>query len=221
MNRRLDVDAVLFDLDGTLADTAPDLIVAVNRIRAELGLEPVPEAQVRPSVSKGGRAMLHAGLPERPEAQIDLLGRFLEVYGQLGNARTRLFEGIDAVLDAIELRGMPWGIVTNKPGFLTQPLLVALGLDVRAGVVVCGDTLPTRKPDAAPVRHACEALGVAPERAVLVGDDRRDAEAAHAAGALAVVAAWGYIDADEDTREWQAAATARVPLDLIGTFGLA
>ena len=217
---RFDVDVVLFDLDGTLADTAPDLIAAVNRVRQTLALPPVPAEQVRPVVSKGARAMLHAGIPERPEAQLDLLERFLAFYGERGNAETRLYDGVAAVLEALEAIRRPWGIVTNKPGYLTQPLLVALGLDRRASVVVSGDTLPVKKPDPAPVRHACDVLGVAPARAVLVGDDRRDVESALAAGAGAIVAAWGYIEAGDDPARWGGGAIAATPAELAGLLGL-
>ncbi|HVF35482.1 MAG TPA: phosphoglycolate phosphatase [Candidatus Saccharimonadia bacterium] len=214
------LDAVLFDLDGTLADTAPDLIDAVNRVRATLSLAPVAPGQVRPAVSKGARAMLGAGIPERPGAQIDELERFLAFYGETLNARTRLFPGVEAVLVAIENSGKPWAIVTNKPGYLTLPLLATLALDRRAAYVVNGDTLAVRKPDPAPVRHACEALGVAPARTVLIGDDRRDVDAARAAGVASIVAGWGYIDAGDDLASWGADAVVHEPADLIPLLGI-
>lgn len=214
------VDAVLFDLDGTLADTAPDLIDAVNRVRATLALAPVAPEQVRPSVSKGARAMLGAGIPEYPEAQIEQLERFLAFYGETLNARTQLFAGIAGVLDAIETSGKPWCVVTNKPGYLTLPLLTALALDRRAAYVVSGDTLPVKKPDPAPVRHACEVLGVAPARALMIGDDRRDIDAARAAGVPSVVAGWGYVTVGEDLASWGADAVVREPAELLALLGL-
>ena len=218
---RFDVDVVLFDLDGTLADTAPDLVAAVNRVRATLALPPVPDARVRPFVSKGARAMLQAGIPERPEAQVDQLERFLAFYGERANAGTTLYPGIDAVLEALESRARPWGIVTNKPGYLTHPLLVSLGIDRRAAVVVSGDTLPVKKPDPAPVRHACDVLGARTARAVLVGDDRRDVDAARAAGAASIVAAWGYLGDGDDVGTWGGDAIAARPEDLLPLLGLA
>ena len=218
---RFDVDVVLFDLDGTLADTAPDLVDAINDLRASLALPPVPDALVRPAVSKGGLAMLRAGFPEREDGAAELLERFLACYSARGNTGTHLFDGIDTVLGAIEARGLPWGIVTNKPGFLTTPLLASLGLDARTGVVVCGDTLPVRKPDPAPVRHACAALGADPSRAVLVGDDRRDVESARAAVARAIVAGWGYIGADEAPGEWGADLVLARAGGLVDALGLA
>ena len=219
--KTIDVDVVLFDLDGTLADTAPDLVAAINDLRAGLDLAPVPDALVRPVVSKGGLAMLRAGFPERDDGASELLERFLACYGARGNSATKLFDGIDAVLAAIEARGLPWGIVTNKPGFLTAPLLAELGLDTRAGVVVCGDTLPQRKPDPAPVRHACAALGVEPGRAVLVGDDRRDVDSARSAGAHAIVAGWGYIAGDDPPAEWGGGLVLARPAELVAALGLA
>ncbi len=212
--------AVLFDLDGTLADTAPDLIHALNRVREELGYAAVPEAQVRPAVSQGGAAMLRAGFRDRPGADVELLKRFLDTYRERICVDTRLFEGMDLVLERLESRGIAWGIVTNKPGWLTEPLVEALGLHQRVGATVSGDTLPVKKPDPAPVLHACRAMGVDPRRVAMVGDDRRDIEAGQAAGGVGVVAAWGYIGADECPDTWGATHHADQPLDVLRVLGL-
>jgi 2-phosphoglycolate phosphatase len=212
--------AVLFDLDGTLVDSAPDLVDALNRVRVSLNRAPVPEAQVRPAVSKGGMAMLRAGIPEIPDAEHTLLERFLATYRENICVRSALFDGVAEVLAVLEAERIPWGIVTNKPEWLTTPLLAALALDTRIAALVCGDTLPVRKPDPAPVRHACEVIGVLPADTAMVGDDRRDIDSARGAGALAVIAAWGYIGADESPLEWAADRSATTPRDLLALFGL-
>jgi 2-phosphoglycolate phosphatase len=209
------LDAVLFDLDGTLADTAPDLLRALNVIRIERGHAPITLEALRPWVSKGARAMLLNGFPENPDAADTLVPRFLEIYEADVSAHTRLFDGVYELLDALDERGLPWGIVTNKPGFLTTPVLEALRLDGRAQVVVSGDTLAVKKPDPAPVRHACEILDVRTDRVALVGDDRRDIDAALGADAIGIVADWGYIGADENPAEWGAQARIARPLDLL------
>ena len=213
-------DAVLFDLDGTLADTAPDLIAAANRLREQLGRAPVPEAAVRNAVSKGGAAILRAAFVDAPELAPSLLERYLAVYRERIHVHTRLFAGMEDVLARVEAAGRPWGIVTNKPGWLTTPLLAAMGLDRRAGAVVSGDTLAQRKPAPAPVRHACRTLGVAPARAQMVGDARRDIEAAHAAGAASVLVDWGYYGEDEAPGGWGAQHRIARPAQLLALLGL-
>jgi len=170
-------------------------------------------------VSKGAKAMLTYGFPEAPDAPDTLVPRFLELYERDVSRHTRLFDGVYELLDALDERGLPWGIVTNKPGFLTTPVLDALRLEGRARVVVSGDTLAVKKPDPTPVRHACDIMDVDVSRVVLVGDDRRDVDAALNAGAFAVVADWGYIGPDEDAGEWGAHARIAAPLDLLGLIG--
>jgi N-acetyl-D-muramate 6-phosphate phosphatase len=194
--------AILFDLDGTLADTALDLVAALNRVRAELGFDAVPSSQVRPWISKGGAAILRAGVPEFPDAPTVLIERFLAVYREHLCDETTLFPGLSGLLERIERAGRRWGIVTNKPGWLTTPLLSAMRLDRRAGVVVSGDTLPVKKPDPGPVLHACTALGVPPARAILIGDDERDVLSARRAGATSATVGWGYYGPGEDPRAW-------------------
>jgi phosphoglycolate phosphatase len=203
LQARFPVDAVLFDLDGTLLDTAPDMGDALNELLREHGLSPRTPADMRPWVSHGSHGLVRLGFPDATGAVFDALRqRFLDLYALNVAAQTRLFDGGEELLDALEDWGIPWGIVTNKPGAYTQPLLAALALADRAGVVVSGDTLPVRKPDPAPLRHAADALGVPPARTVYVGDAERDMQAARAAGMQAVVARFGYVTHPDATREW-------------------
>jgi phosphoglycolate phosphatase len=215
-----DVEAVLFDLDGTLADTAPDLIVALNRLREELGYEPVPDRQIRPFVSKGGLAMLRAGFPDLKDAEA-MLDRFLGLYFERICDHTQLYAGMAEVLMRIERSGRRWAIVTNKPTFLTKPLLEKMMLDRRASVVVCGDTLPTRKPDPAMIHYALGGCRAGADRAVMVGDDQRDVDAAKAAGVTSILAGWGYFSGHESPDHWGADRIAARPLDLLALLDLA
>ena len=197
--------AVLFDLDGTLADTAPDLIAAVNRILAEESRPPLPESALRPLVSKGGRALLARAFADLGEdTREPLLPRFLAAYAEALAVHTRPFDGIEALLEAIEVRGWPWGIVTNKPEGLAVGVVAGLGWSTRSKALVGGDTLPVRKPAPEPLWLAASQLGVAPEACLYVGDDARDIEAAKAAGMPSVAALWGYREAHEDPRTWGA-----------------
>ncbi|GMV30645.1 MAG: phosphoglycolate phosphatase [Rhodanobacteraceae bacterium] len=209
-----DLDAVLFDLDGTLVDSAPDLVAAMQRLCREMArAEPDADA-VRNVVSKGGRAMLRRGLPGLEDHQYEeLLPRFLDIYATDIAALSRPYDGVEALIAAIEARGGRWGVVTNKPGWLARPLLERLGWARRSAALVSGDCLAVRKPDPAPVLRACELAGVAPQRCVYVGDDRRDIEAGRAAGLVTVAAAWGYLDG-EDPRAWQADWVALSAVDL-------
>ncbi len=187
------VEAVLFDLDGTLLDTAPDLVGALNRLRMDEGLDAAPVEAFRPYVSQGALGLIRAGLPDRgPEEEARRRQRFLDWYEQHSLDNTTPFPGIEALLKTLEDAGVPWAVVTNKPTFLTLPILEALGWLNRAGSVVCGDTLSVSKPDPAPVRHACEALGIEAARSAMVGDDPRDLDAGEAAGALSVLVSFGY-----------------------------
>ncbi len=212
-------DAVLFDLDGTLIDSAPDLVAAVQALCVELGA-PLPDAEaVRRVVSTGGRAMLRKGLPGADDAMIDQwLPRFLDIYSVAMTVHTRLYDGMRDVLDALDARNIPWGIVTNKPGWLAQPLLERMDFFAGSRVLVAGDTLPLRKPDPAPVLHACAALGVAPALAVMIGDDLRDVQSGRAAGSATLVAGWGYLDGDPQA--WNADGIVATPRDLVAVLGL-
>jgi phosphoglycolate phosphatase len=210
------VRAVLFDLDGTLLDTAPDLIAAVNRLRAQQGLPTIAAEQFRPFVSKGGSAMMAAAFPHLDEAaRAPLLPIFLDLYRQHIARYTRLFPGFAETLTALQAGKIRLGIITNKPTWLVTPLLAALGLTERFGAVLCGDSLPEKKPHPAPILEACRRLAVAPEAAVMVGDDRRDIASARAAGSYALAAGFGYIASDDDPGEWGADAVIDHPAGIL------
>lgn len=212
--------AVLFDLDGTLIDSAPDLIAAVEALCHELGAPPPDPQRVREVVSAGGRAMLRRGLPGADETMIDQwLPRFLDIYSANMVRHTRLYDGVGDMLEGFESRGIAWGVVTNKPGWLTRPLLEQMGLHVRCAAIVTGDCLPVRKPDPAPVLRACELAGVEAFATAFVGDDIRDIEAGRAAGTSTVAAAWGYLDGG-DPAAWNADFVVAAPSDLPRTLGL-
>ncbi|MBI2398325.1 MAG: HAD-IA family hydrolase [Xanthomonadales bacterium] len=199
--------ALLFDLDGTLLDTAPDMVAAANALRADAGLEALPLLQLRPFVSKGGRALLAAAFAHLGEAQREaLLQPFLERYRHDIAVATRPFAGIIELLQHCESNGVALGIVTNKPGWLTDAVLDALALRDRFGAIVSGDTLAEKKPHPAPVLHALGQLAVAPTQAWMFGDDRRDIEAGRAAGTRTAAAAFGYVDAGDDLHAWGADA---------------
>ena len=208
---------MLFDLDGTLADTAPDLSAALNRVRESRGLAPVPLAQLRASASHGARGMLGAGMgiaPEHPDYPL-LRDAFLAQYAAALCVDSTLFADVDALLAGIELRALKWGIVTNKAARYTAPLLGLLGLDGRPGVVVCGDTTPHAKPHPAPLLAAAVGLRVAPERCVYVGDAERDVAAGVAAGMRTIVARYGYIEAHEAPEAWPADGLIDTPAALM------
>lgn len=189
------LQAVLFDLDGTLADSAPDLVAALASLCLEIGHAAPDPIRVSRVVSAGGRAILRCGLPGFDEARIEeLLPRYLDLYAKRGNASTVLYAGIEPILAELEARGIVWGVVTNKVGWLAAPMMEHLGLGTRCGALVAGDTLAKRKPDPDPVLHACVRLDVDPARTMFVGDDLRDIEAGRAAGTGTVAAAWGYLN---------------------------
>ena len=206
--------AVLFDLDGTLADTAPDLVNAANRLRARMGLAATDAACIRPVVSKGGLAILRAAYPERGGQVDDLLQDFLDIYHADISTHTRLFDGVADMLAGVEAAGLRWGVVTNKATWLTEPLLRALALDTRAGCVVCGDTLAVKKPDPAPVLLACEHLSATPGRTLFVGDDDRDIYAARAARVPSAWVSWGYCEDRNEAARWGADHVLDTPAQL-------
>lgn len=197
--------AVLFDLDGTLLDTAPDFIVVLNAMLTDRGRAPLPAADIRAVVSNGARALVALGFGGAPgDAEFDALNQELrDRYAQHLAVHTRLFPGLDALLQQLEARGVPWAIVTNKPSIYTLPLLDALQLRARCVSVVCPDQVTHTKPHPEPMYKACAEMGVAAARCVYVGDHERDIAAGRNAGMQTIVAGWGYIGEHEQPRDWQ------------------
>jgi N-acetyl-D-muramate 6-phosphate phosphatase len=202
------IEAVLFDLDGTLADTAPDMARTVNLMRARRGLPPVPVEQVRPYVSRGARGMVCSAFDMTPEhADFQAMREeFLELYGGNLCVDTCLFPGMGDLLDSLDSRGIAWGVVTNKFERFARPVIEGLGLGERAGVIVGGDTCPRPKPFPDPLLHAAATLGVAPMSTLYVGDDERDVQAARAAGMPIIVAGYGYLGDGSPPTMWGADA---------------
>ena len=215
--RPLPVDAVLFDLDGTLADTAGDLVLALNRLRADRRLPPVPLADLRAHASSGARGLLGAGMGITPESAEyeELREAFLAHYSACLVETTVLFNGVAELLDALEQRRMPWGIVTNKFSRFTGPVVSALALADRASTVVSGDTTPHAKPHPAPLLHAAAELRVPPSRCIYVGDDLRDIVAGNAAGMPTIVAEYGYMGNGGTSDTWPATGWIADPLALL------
>ena len=195
--------AVLFDLDGTLLDSAPDMLATANAMRASRDIAAMTLDQLRPHVSKGSRAMIGAAFPELDEAaRLELVPEFLEIYDRELGRHAVVFPGVAAMLDALDHGGVRWGIVTNKPEGLAISAVEASGWTQRSGVLVGGDTLAERKPHPLPLLHAAAAIGMTPADCVYVGDDERDIEAARAAGMRSIIALWGYRLPGDDPAEW-------------------
>lgn len=211
------IRAVLFDLDGTLADTAPDLALALNRVRALQGLAPLPPEITRPHTSAGARGLLAAGLGVSPgdEGYAALRDRFMDFYAEDLCVHTRLFDGIVELLARIKVLKLPWGIVTNKGKRFSEPLLRLLAVDHLAACIVSGDSTPHIKPHPAPLLLAASLLALPPEDCVYVGDDLRDVQAARAAGMRVAVAGWGYLGEGEDPRNWNADAVISHPREIL------
>lgn len=208
--------AVLFDLDGTVLDTAPDMVNALNHLRAEHDLPDLPYETVRSGVSHGAARVVAIGFPHiQADAAVALQRRFLEIYRGALARETQLFPGMDRVLEFLDERRLKSGIVTNKAAWLTEPLLQELGLRSRFACVVSGDTLPQRKPHPEPLLHAAQLAEVSPQHCIYVGDAERDVQAAHAAGMPALVANYGYLRADEDSTSWGGDGYLEQPLDLV------
>ena len=208
---------VFFDLDGTLADTAPDLVAAINAVRIERGLAALPYEELRPLASAGARGLIGGAFnygPDHPEFE-DLKNEFLGFYEEALCVKTRLFDGMSEVLQALETRQLVWGIVTNKAARLTDPLVQALGLNERSAATVSGDTTPHAKPHPAPILHAAQRAKVSPTRCIYVGDDLRDIQAGQAAGMITVAAAYGYCGCQEPIDTWGADHTIHSPLELL------
>ncbi|MDC8757523.1 HAD family hydrolase [Janthinobacterium fluminis] len=207
--------AILFDLDGTLADTAPDLAAAVNLLRSARGLEATPYAVLRPTASSGARGMIGAafGIGPDDEGYIALRDGFLDNYEAALAVRSGLFDGVPALLDGLAELGLAWGVVTNKAARFTDPLVGLIGLGA-AGCVISGDTMAHAKPHPAPLLEAARRLGLAPEQCWYVGDDLRDIQAGRAAGMLTLACAWGYCGATEPL-SWDADYLLETPQALL------
>jgi len=217
----LPISCILFDLDGTLVDTAPDLLNALNVVLAADGLEACSMERARPIVSHGHMAMLRAAFGEH-QTEIDAKRRqrlFLDYYTANICRVSALFETMPEVLETLEAQGKPWGIVTNKPEYLTWPLLDALGLRHRAGSVIGGDTLEVAKPHPKPLLVAAQQCGVAPQHCLYVGDAERDIIAGRGAGMATLVAAYGYLSDTDQPHEWQADGLVDSPGGILAWLG--
>jgi phosphoglycolate phosphatase len=211
------IKAVLFDLDGTFADTAPDLGAAVNHVLALNNMPPLPPETLRPQASHGSVGLLGLAFgvtPDHPRFA-GLRDDFLAHYTANICTHTTLFAGMTELITAIEQRGLPWGIVTNKPHRFTLPLMQALGYAERAACLVSGDTCAHAKPHPMPMLHAATLIGVAPEHCLYLGDDKRDMEAANAAQMRGIIAQYGYIDPQADLATWHAAGAIQNPSELL------
>jgi 2-phosphoglycolate phosphatase len=207
--------AVLFDLDGTLLDSAPDMVAAIDAMRAARKQPPMRLAELRPHVSKGARAMVAAAFPQVDPAERERwIPEFLDHYQRELGRHGAPFEGIEAMLAALEQAGTVWGIVTNKPEYLARQLMPVLGWEQRCAVLIGGDTLSARKPDPLPLLVAAERIGVEPRECIYVGDDERDILAARAANMPSVVALWGYRLDEDDPIAWQGDVMIDEPAEL-------
>jgi phosphoglycolate phosphatase len=198
--------AVLFDLDGTLLDTAPDFATVTNRLLAEHGRPPLPYPRLRSAVSSGSRALVELafGIDGADPAFATLRARLLELYAAHLLVDTVPFPGMEALLATLGMRGIAWGVVTNKPSWLAEPLLAAAALDPAPAVLVCPDHVSRTKPDPEPLLLACSRIGCTTGEAVYVGDHRRDIEAGRSAGMPTIAVRYGYIDADDSADRWEA-----------------
>ena len=217
------IRAVLFDLDGTLIDSAPDLAGTGNDMRVARGLEPLPYERFRPMVGSGARGMVGIALQVGPSDAgfTELRDEFLARYEQRMTQQTHVFDAMRPVLVAFQAQGLPWGIVTNKAQRFTNPLVRALGLHAQAATVVSGDTTPHAKPHPAPLLEAARQMKLAPELCLYVGDDLRDVQAGQAAGMRTVAAAWGYLGVGEPAAAWGADHVIERPSELLTLLGMA
>ena len=198
-------NAVLFDLDGTLVDTAPDMVAVLQDMQRAHDVEPVDYELGRAYVSNGALGLLSLGFPDTEHAVgSDFHRDYLERYALRVCEASSLFTGLDSLLEILDTAGLPWGVVTNKPAHLTDPLLEGLALSARSVCAVSGDTLPQRKPNPAPLLHACDIAGLRPKDTVYVGDSSRDIEAGRNAGMATIAAAYGYVTPDDDPQRWGA-----------------
>ncbi len=197
---------VLFDLDGTLVDTAPDLAATLDALMLEYKKQPLPYQHVRPHVSNGALGLIRLGFDidkDHPDYAA-MRERFLDLYAEIGYQNSQLFDEMHALLDDLAQRNIQWGIVTNKPERFTTPLVAELGLDGRSAITISGDTLHVAKPSPEPILHACEQLGIAPENTVYIGDAERDIQAGNAANNYTIAVSFGYIPEGENPESWGA-----------------
>ena len=209
------IKTVLFDLDGTLADTAPDLAGALNHVLKSHNYDPLPNETIRPHVSHGGVALTTLGFGKDHPDFDDIYKELLARYESNIADETVLFDGMNELLVELEENGMNWGVVTNKPAWLTDPLMQALNLSSRAATIVSGDTLTERKPHPAPLLHACEQAGSKPSECIYIGDAERDIEAGNRAGMPSIVALFGYIAESDKPNSWGAHASINHPQEII------
>jgi phosphoglycolate phosphatase len=216
MPRNTKVKAVLFDLDGTLADTSPDMTVALNKLLTKYGRQTLDYELVRKNTSRGSVAMIQLGFDETLEEKHSnqLRDEFLQLYAEDLCNQTQLFPGVAELLDTLDESNIPWGVVTNKPGMLAEPLVQKLDIAFRAVCMVSGDSLSRRKPDPDQLHHAANMLGISEEDTIYMGDDPRDVQAGKAAGMKTAVAAYGYIQDEHDPRTWGADVVFQKPLEL-------
>ena len=223
MNRTSRARAAFFDLDGTLLDTARDMAAALNVLLAEEGRPLLPLEVVRPLVSNGAVGLVRIGYPEFSVGSAPFeqrRERFLAHYRAALCVHTQLFPGFEAVLATLDAHALPWGVITNKAAWLTEPLLQSLGLSARAACVVSGDTLPERKPHPRPLLHAAELIAVAPADCVYLGDALRDVQAARAAGMVPLGARFGYVNSADDPTSWPVAGWLDDPQELLSWLAL-
>ena len=206
MKQPFKVSTVLFDLDGTLIDTAPDMAAALDILCDEEDHPRKPYSEVRPIVSNGSVALIKLAFGEALDAATleRLKSRYLDIYQQHLSVHSTLFDEMTELLEQLESNDIKWGVVTNKPGWLTEPLMEALGLFKRASCIVSADTTKNRKPHPEPMYYACKLTGAQPEECVYVGDARRDIEAGQNAGMMTIIAEYGYIEDTENVDDWQA-----------------
>ena len=213
----LHIQAVLFDMDGTLIDSAPDLGFAADKMRTDRRLPSLPLEQYRPMAGSGARGMLGVAFGIAPgHADYEVLREeFYVNYERCMTERTTAFHGVPELLHSLGQRSLPWGVVTNKSARFTEPLTRAMPLFAKAGAIISGDTTPHSKPHPAPLLEAARRLGLEPARCIYVGDDERDMIAARAAGMLAVAATYGYLGKSAETTHWGAHASIATPLELL------
>jgi len=210
------ISTVLFDLDGTLIDTAPDMAAALDILCDEEQHSRIPYSDVRPIVSNGSVALVTLAFGnELDELTLERLKkRYLEIYQDHLAVHSQLFDEMDELLQQLEQNNIKWGVVTNKPGWLTEPLMESLGLDKRAACIVSSDSTKNRKPHPEPMHYACSLTNAQPEECIYVGDARRDIEAGHNAGMKTIIAEYGYIENGENIKDWQADYHIQSPLQI-------